>query len=114
MQNCRIGTDIVDIKEFAQQLLNTKHKILGSIFHSEEIAGRSKESLAGLFAAKESLIKTGLIGTGEWLKVRITNDNQGRPQVSLLDNPPSKWHIDISISHTDTLASAVAIIWETE
>ena len=70
---------------------------------------------AGRFAAKEAIVKA--LGTGfgsqvSWHDIEVLNDELGKPVVTISDglkqrfnNPP----LLVSISHTATLAIAVAV-----
>jgi holo-[acyl-carrier protein] synthase len=76
------------------------------------------EHLAGLFAAKEAVMKA--LGTGwsrgiGWTDIRILSDRHGKPHVRLTGEA-GKYarrtgiaEMAVSISHTGTLAVAVAI-----
>jgi holo-[acyl-carrier protein] synthase len=108
----RTGVDIVDIQGFCKQIKATKSAILKKYLHKQEIdEGKSLESLAGKFAAKEAIIKTGIVKPGDWLKILIKKQANGRPEVYLKKG--SKFikgeNIDISISHDGDYVIAFAV-----
>ena len=114
----RTGVDIVDVSRFA----NMSQNILEGMFTAKEIEYCFKfrecaEHFAGCFAAKEAVMK--VLGAGiDKIPVRsieVLHEDSGRPFV-VLDGEAKKLfkklklkQIDISISHTSTLATAFAI-----
>ncbi|MFQ5493079.1 MAG: holo-ACP synthase [Candidatus Dojkabacteria bacterium] len=104
----RIGIDIVDIDDFRDQLSKTSGGLAKKLFSASELSDRSTQSLAGIFAAKEAIIKTGLFTKGEWLKIKLANDADGKPK--LRNKLQAGTKLDISISHTEKTAVAVAIL----
>ena len=120
-----IGIDIVEIERF-------RPAISARIFSENEreyLQGKHAESMAGLFAAKEAVVKA--LGTGFkgfWpCDIEIAHDNAGKPYVILhgeaktiakkilknaTKNPRQRKRlcIDISISHNATTAIAVAVV----
>lgn len=72
--------------------------------------------IAGLFAAKEAIAKAtkkGLMGEGRlsWQEIEITYSELGAPMAKLYSTKLDHLEIDISITHENGLAFAVAIIW---
>ncbi len=107
MSKFTAGIDIVDLKDFARIIERTP-AILTKLFHENEIQDLTPQSVAGKFAAKEALIKAGVIKPGCWLDVFVDTLNSGKPVVrdgegNILEN------VDISISHTRQIVTAIAI-----
>lgn len=116
-----IGHDIVEISRIAESISKFGDRFFTKLFTQHETNYCSKKvniamHFAGRFAAKEAIAKA--LGTGfgdylSWQDLEIINDDLGRPVVHVSEtfkqNFPD-YKIDVSISHTDTLASAVAII----
>lgn len=107
-QSCFIGTDIQSIDEL---FLNISGDIKSNseftnIFDETEIVyaeskRNTQETLAGIFAAKEAILKTGLYKNYQNLnEIVITHNEDGMP---LFQN------FSISISHSNNIAMAVAI-----
>lgn len=126
----RVGCDIVNIKKFKKSVQRGRSKFLDKIFFSCELAGNPKiETLAGIFAAKEAVIKAlaaegpastrlGEAGeprhrrelkAGDWHKIEIMKNKNGRPCVKLAETPVKIISQDISISHNGEYAVAVAV-----
>ena len=107
-----IGIDLVEIEDFQKNLYANK-KILNRIFTSEE-AKLNCISLAGLFAAKESLIKA--IGNSDnftWKNVQVFHDVNGKPLfvfTNELNEQLKKYEILLSITHTKSYAQAITIL----
>ena len=101
-----VGIDLVYLPEFEKKL---KDLDLGKVFSSIELSqNKTKESLAGIFAAKEAFFKA--IGRKEdWLSVWIEKTKAGKPELkSTLINSNQK--IEVSVSHAGDYAIAVVII----
>ena len=113
-----VGVDIVDLERFEGLIGRWGKRFLDRLFTSRELedAGgrkRSGESLAGIFAAKEALIKAlgGRWGLS-WKDMEVARSRRGRPVVRL---DPSKapfrvGRIHLSISHDGRYALACCIV----
>lgn len=118
-----IGIDIVEIERFKNAI--KKHPgMIKRLFTETEISycqGRPKPYLhfAVRFAAKEAILKTfetGRSGVG-WKDVEVTKTESGSPKVNLYNNAITvcekknidKVLISLSFSHTNAIASAVAL-----
>jgi holo-[acyl-carrier protein] synthase len=117
-----IGHDIVDIARIAESISRFGDRFFLKLFTQHEVNYCKKKQavamhFAGRFAAKEAIAKAIGTGFGEylaWQDVEILNDELGKPIVhfseNFLKNFPD-YFIDLSISHTETIASAVAIVF---
>lgn len=103
-----IGTDIIEISRIRKAI--KKEYFLHKVFTDIEIEYASSkkdmaESLAGIFCAKESIVKA--FGTGfrgfKFLDIEILHDDFGKPFMA-------DENIMISISHCKDYATAVAFI----
>mgnify|MGYP000022248320 CR=1 FL=1 len=109
-----VGVDLVDINRFEAHLEKTPG-LKEKIFHADE-REVSIKTLAGRFAAKEALVKAfgGSLGM-HWHDVRVSKDEQGKPEISLFDATASlasdkgiaKLHL--SISHDGGMATAFVV-----
>lgn len=102
-----IGTDIIEIERAAEAAKNPA--FLKRIFCEEEIAyikarGNAPQTIAGLFAAKEAVIKA-CGGAAGFKDVLITHNEKGMPSATVKGK-----HAAVSISHCKTYATAVAIL----
>jgi phosphopantetheine--protein transferase-like protein len=108
-----IGTDIVEVDTFRHKPLKANMRFYNSIFTKSELARCLKYSdpyphLAGIFAAKESIIKC-LNGRLRMADIEIIQDSFGKPTaVTHYNNKAIK--TEVSISHTQSLAIAFAIV----
>ena len=102
-----VGIDIIEIDDLKKRI-SKGSDFLSSILSDEEIEGANLESLAGKIAAKEAIIKTGFVNPSEWKRITIKYLKSGAPEIydSLGDKIQK---IKVSISHTKTLAIAVAL-----
>ena len=111
MPSMSIGIDIVSIEHFQRSLSAGGQSFINDHFSPQEIVNKSNAHLAGIFAAKEALMKTGYVKVANYLAVKIINSVTGKPVV--YDSEGNEIaDLEISISHTDTTAVAVAI-WVT-
>lgn len=104
----KIGIDIVDIKRFEQTIQTGGESFLNQHFSSDELIDRSAEHLAGLFAVKEAIYKTGYAIPLNFLALQIIPNTDGKPEV-YTSNGEKNTSLEISISHTDTIAIGVAV-----
>ena len=120
------GIDLVDFPRLEQMIERHGQRFIDRIFTVAEqaYAGRHRntvEKYAGRFAAKEAVLK--LLGTGwrgkiAWTDIEVTNNEAGRPEVSLsgevkaIADRLKIRHISLSITHTAdfAIASAVALV----
>tara|TARA_Y100001970_G_C13644990_1_gene560729 strand:+ start:92 stop:448 length:357 start_codon:yes stop_codon:yes gene_type:complete len=106
-----IGNDIVDISKFDKIYSIYKDRFINRIFNSDEIEYcNSKKNpilhFSGKFAAKEAVKKT--FNKNIFLKnISILNKDNGKPFAVVENCEICKF--DLSISHTDTYATAIAI-----
>lgn len=117
-----IGIDIVNVDRMVKLVgRETFFKKYFSLNEKEYILSRPKpaETMAGMYACKEAFLKALGIGIGggiDLLNIEICHEKSGRPYVvvdsKLLQKvcgfQPLK--IDVSISHTDTIAIAICYI----
>ncbi len=117
-----VGIDMLDISRIVDKL--NDEKFMTRIFTKSErryIEGRGKasaESAAGIFCAKEAFGKA----TGEGLPIalafsEVCHDAMGRPFFYLSGRASEKYsgcRIELSITHTGSVAVAVVVIDETE
>ena len=122
-----IGTDIVNIKRIEKFLKKNKGKVTHKIFSKNEINYcESKRNpfpfYAKRYAAKEALSKA--LGTGirkniHYKNIEISNDNFGKPSISLKGDTVTflqkkiknkKFNIYLSLSDDDPWAQATVII----
>ena len=116
-----IGLDLCDVSRMEVAL--AQNGFLERYFTPEEqayILGRGQgaaQSLAGCFAAKEAALKA--LGCGIVVPLRdlcVTHDEQGAPSITLGNKARERMEalggkgMRLSITHTDTVAAAVAIL----
>ena len=97
----KVGCDIVDINRFKNIIENEKKALLGALFSPYELSSTdSIASLAGIFAAKEAVVKALELQPGNWHLIEIVKHDNGKPVIKLHDlfNNNIISH-DVSISH---------------
>lgn len=113
-----IGIDILEIKRL-KKLIKNKN-FMPKIFCEKEIeyinSKKNKSEVAcGLFCAKEAVMKA-LPNCKEivFLDIEISHDASGKPVVTLFNNAllksNEKFNVEISISHSRTVATAICYI----
>ncbi|MBR1926046.1 MAG: holo-ACP synthase [Clostridia bacterium] len=121
----RVGNDIVDVKRFLELVSNKR--FLDRVFLEDEqqniLSQKDKqkraERMAGRFSAKEAVAKAlglGISGGVDFLSICILPDEFGAPKVKLsgealnVFNKLKAKEIELSISNTDSFATAVCVI----
>jgi len=117
----RVGIDIVDVNRFER--MSSDDVKLSTLFTAKEIAyfrdfANPITHIAGTFSAKEAVVKafkTGFTPQVLPLDVEILHENKV-PRVNLKGGAKKFFEeqgftkIEISISHTNTIAEAICII----
>lgn len=112
-----IGVDIVKIERFKKSAESPHFlKRVFTDYEQEYLSKKGPETMAGLFAAKEAVVKA--LGTGFagfWpCEIEIMHCKSGKPYAVLhgkaKDMLAGSFTINISISHNETDAIAFAVI----
>jgi phosphopantetheine--protein transferase-like protein len=99
-----VGIDLVSIQEFKQQLELGGETFLRRAFHASECINDSVEHLAGIWAAKEAVMKATGLAAGRWLDITISYADSGKPIATVAGR-----FVEISIAHHKDYAVAVAM-----
>ena len=99
-----IGIDLVYVPEFQRLLESGGGHLRRMTFRETELQNQSVQHLAGLWAAKEAVIKASLAPPQRMIDIEITHDASGRPHATV-----GTQHFEVSISHDGEYAIAVAI-----
>ena len=118
-----LGIDIIEVRRIAEKI-EKDNGFRELVFSANEIAyceskTHKHEHYAARFAAKEAFFKA--LGTG-WLngtafnEVEIINNEQGKPEITLLGltnstiNALGNFSMTVSLTHIKSTASAVVIL----
>lgn len=117
-----VGIDILEIERFTE--IEKNETKLKKIFTENEISYFNKFQLktshiAGTFCAKEAFVKalkTGFTKDLSLLDVEVLHQENGVPYINLDKRKLKKFlpyirKVDISISHNQTIATAICIIF---
>ena len=107
-----IGIDVVDIKRFQESLERTPN--LENKLFTESERGKTIQSMAARFAAKEALYKALSPSHGlNWHDAEVINHENGKPDflfrgaiAELIDGAS----VHLSVSHDAGIASAMVVI----
>jgi len=102
MMQIKTGCDIVEIKRFS----TLDKRTLQKLFHKTELKKLKPETLAGLFAAKESCKK--VFHDLDWLDIEIKRGKNQKP-ILLLSRAENILSSDVSISHDGRYAMAMVV-----
>lgn len=105
----KIGIDSVDIEKFTKSLHHGGQSFLNQHYLTGELINQKPEHLAGIFAAKEAVYKTGFLSELNFHKIQVLKDKKGKPGI-YTPNGKRITELDLSITHTDKTAIA-AVIW---
>lgn len=112
-----IGIDIIEIERI-EKIIKKNKFFLNKIFCNDEIEQILQkknifESAAARYCAKESFFKcigTGIQKISNFKKIKILNNQYGKPEIFLLDNFKEKYQnfkFNLSMSHCKKYACAV-------
>ena len=114
IENLNVGTDVIEVKLFRNKPLNDRNAgFYHSVFTKSEMMYCARYSdpyphLAGIFAAKESIIKC-LDKPTKMIDIEIVHGQYGKPKAVIHRKRRNMISAQISISHTKSLAIAVAV-----
>lgn len=101
------GIDIVHIPTFESKTAGGVLMLDRIMNEYERIRYTTAEGQAGLFAAKEALIKATGLPAGAWHSIEISHEPSGKPRATILgDGAPT---LSISITHHGEYAVASAL-----
>ena len=109
-----VGIDVIEIKRFREKPLNKENaSFYHSIFTKSELLYCTKYSdpyphIAGIFAAKESVLKC-LIRPIKMIEIEISHNRAGKPSLAIRSRKKKAVQARISITHTKSIAVAVAV-----
>lgn len=118
-----IGIDIIEIDRIERSVKRFGDQFLKKVFTQTEIdyassKGSPNQHYAVRFAAKEAIAKA--LSTSDnkgfqWKDIEIYNEDNGMPKVNLYGKVKNIFGDDkslkISLSHSDNLATCVAIVY---
>lgn len=107
-----VGIDIVDVSRFSSLGEDEKKSFLKKVFFESEIAYCSSYKnedvhFAGMFALKEAASKALGIDQFPFAEIEVRHDTSGAPVAWYKG---SKLNLKASISHTNTIAIAIAVV----
>jgi phosphopantetheine--protein transferase-like protein len=102
------GADLVFIPEFEKRLKRGKKGFLRRIFLEKELNKTEVSHLAGVFAAKEAVVKALGLPPGSWHQIEVFYGKKGQPKVRV-DAQKFK-ESSLSISHSGEYALAVFVV----
>lgn len=117
-----IGTDVIEISRIRESIEKFGERFLSKIFTESEIAYCSSKAdpplhYAGRFAAKEALVKAlshAYKGSFTFPEIEVLNESDGVPKIFLRGRLegvlPKGAIIHVSLSHSVTVASGMAVI----
>lgn len=107
----RIGIDLVETARFTKALREPRSHFIKKVFSEREISyamARVKPAVhfAGMFAAKEAGSKALGVARYPYIELEVRHKKDGAPE---LWSKNKKLPVSISITHTTTMAAAVAV-----
>jgi len=110
----KTGLDVVYIPRFKNIANKQKQNFLSKIFHPSELKKMNLDHLAGIYAAKEAVMKALGLQPGSWLEIEIKHKSNGQPFIEVSEALKIKKIEDISLSishdHNYAIAFCVAIL----
>lgn len=112
----KVGCDIQYLPKFKKAVELRGETFLKTLFSAQELANNDNiQSLSGLFAAKEAIMKAVGLKPGSWKSIEIIKRDTGKPDAVIDGLGFGIISQDISISHDHeyTMAIACFLIYET-
>jgi len=108
----RIGCDLVYVPKFIESVEGGGQLFVERLFTPYELSiTQTYESLAGIFAVKEALVKAGF-KPKLWHDIELYKKPSGRPFVRFSNQDLQIDSVDVSISHDGDYAMAyVIVVW---
>ena len=103
----KCGVDLVFIPDFKKRAQRGKKGFLKKIFLEGELKNTEVSHLAGVFAAKEAVLKASGLPVGRWHEIEIDYQESGKPKVRVSGKEIKNG--DLSISHVGDYAVAVFV-----
>ncbi len=113
----KTGIDVLEISR-----IKTTNEFLTAFLNPSEIEyvkkfAKKEERIAGMFCAKEAVFKALCIKCFSPHEITILHDENGRPKVVLSGRTLEEFdknfqELDISISHSKTIATAICVAKE--
>jgi holo-[acyl-carrier protein] synthase len=118
-----VGVDIAAVSRFERALERHGERFIARICRPGEMRhrhpNRRAQHLAGLFSAKEAVLKA--LGTGwdqglGFLQVEVTRESGGQPSIrlhgpaALRARELGAQRVHVSITHDDGIAAAIAVL----
>lgn len=107
----RVGIDLADVARFRHAAENKDSHFLHKVFFQSELDycfshADPAPHLAGIFSAKEATSKALGVHKVPFAEVCVCHDREGKPEVY---RGGKRLAVSISITHTDTVAAAIAV-----
>lgn len=106
----RVGVDLIYLPQFKKSLENSGEKFMQRVFLRDELADINLERLAGIFAAKEAVMKALSLPTNSWHDIKVTHNLDGAPKVAILNQDIASHSLSISHDNDYVIAQFVAIL----
>lgn len=108
-----IGIDILEVKRVEEKLEKKPNFVDSFLLESEKeyvnLFKNKSERICGFFCLKEAVKKA--VSTDLTFKdIEILHDENGKPFVKILNKDFEKTKVEVSISHSTTVAVAVCVV----
>lgn len=107
------GVDLIYLPRFKRSLKKGGENFLRRVYHKSELTNDDSAHLAGIFAAKEAVIKALSLPTDSWHDINVVYQPNGEPQIktSSAELADQISNSSLSISHDGNyiIAQFVAI-----
>lgn len=106
------GIDLVQVSRFRKTLAQGGSQFMRRMFVEDEITSSDPRHLAGIFAAKEAIIKALSLPVDSWREITISYNQSGGPQANVYSFSSPLLSHSLSISHDGdyVIAQFVALV----
>ena len=103
----KCGVDLIFIPDFEERIQRSGKGFLKKAFLERELENTEASHLAGVFAAKEAVLKALNLPVGSWLETEVVYQDNGKPEIRVSGKKVP--NSDLGISHTGDYAIAVFV-----
>jgi holo-[acyl-carrier-protein] synthase len=106
----KTGIDIIKISRLQTSINRVGESFVKRVFFTHEYQNKKIDTIAGIYAAKEAIIKALDLPADSWLNIEIKHEDTGKPYFIIKNISHKIESADLSIAHDEGYAVASVVI----